>query len=372
MLLMLTLASAALWAGVALAPWRPWSATPYLDPAPRDPQETSVADITVLIPARNEARLIAHTLDALARQGPGLNVVLVDDQSTDGTAAVARRTLGEGLRIVPGRDLPPGWSGKLWALEQGRRHIATPYVLLMDADIELAPGVLAGAKDRLRSQGLDLLSLMAVPHMGGPWALWLMPAFVYFFKLLYPFRLSNSRFPGVAAAAGGFILLNTRALEDIGGFGAIRGALIDDCALARRMKRGGARTWMGLTHSVVSRRPYARLGELWNMVARTAFTQLHESWAWLALCTFTLVLAFAIPVLGLVADRTATLVAAIATCCAMILSYVPVLRFYGRSPLWALGLPLIGILFLAMTWDSALRYWRGEQAVWRGRRYIAQ
>jgi hopene-associated glycosyltransferase HpnB len=353
---------------VLLAPWRPWSASPYLDAAAH-PQRVSLEDITVLIPARNEARLIAHTLDALAAQGSGLNVLLVDDQSTDDTAAVARRTLADGLRIVQGRDLPPGWSGKLWALEQGRRHITTPYILLMDADIELAPGILPGALTRLRAQGLDLLSLMAVPHMSGFWALCLMPAFVYFFKLLYPFRLSNSRFPGVAAAAGGFVLLKTRALEDMGGFGSIRGELIDDCALAGRLKRSGARIWMGLTHSVASRRPYARLGELWDMEARTAFTQLHDSWAWLALCTLTLVLAFAIPVLGLGAGREAIRAMAVVAGCAMLASYLPVLRFYGRSPLWALGLPLIGMAFLAMTWDSALRYWRGERANWRGRRY---
>jgi hopene-associated glycosyltransferase HpnB len=368
MLLILTLASAALWMGVLLAPWRPWSTSPYLD-APANPQQVPLEDITVLIPARNEARLIAHTLDALAAQGPDLKVVLVDDQSTDDTVTVARRTLAGGLRIVPGRDLPRGWSGKLWALEQGRRHITTPYTLLMDADIELAPGILPAALNRLRGRGLGLLSLMAVPHMKGLWALCLMPAFVYYFKLLYPFRLSNSRFPGVAAAAGGFILVKTRSLDEAGGFEAVRQELIDDCALARQLKRAGARIWMGLTHSVVSRRPYARLGELWDMVARTAFTQLQYSVAWLGFCTLTLVLAFGVPMLGLGAGREVVRVMAMAACCAMLLSYLPVLRFYGRSPLWALGLPIIGMVFLAMTWDSALRYWRGERAIWRGRRY---
>lgn len=355
---------------ILLLPWFPWTAEPYLD-SDQTLGDTLLNEVTALIPARNEATQIRRNLPALMSQGRGLNVIIVDDQSTDSTAKVATNLVNRKLIVVPGEPLLDGWSGKLWALEQGRQHIKTRYTLLIDADIELLPGIVATALNRMKHHGYHLLSLMASPHMTSFWEKLLMPAFVYFFKLLYPFRLSNSRFPGVAAAAGGFILIETKLLNDMGGFGAIREALIDDCSLARRVKAMKCKTWIGLTHSVHSLRPYNSVAEIWNMVTRTAFTQLHYSLVVLLGCTALMLIVFAVPLIGLFWHpwSLASTLAAGALICMMI-SYLPTLRFYRRAPSWALAFSVIGMLFLAMTWTSALRYWQGETAQWRGRGYF--
>lgn len=367
---LLTGAAAFAWCCVLLLPWQPWRARPSLDAATDTDGKHSLNDVTVLIPARNEAGVIGTTLQCLAEQGNGLRVILVDDQSTDGTARIAVDSACD-LRVIPGRPLPEGWTGKLWALEQGRHHIATPLTLLLDADIRLRPGTVAALRAHMRTHGYHFVSLMAMPHMSGFWERLLLPAFVYFFQLVYPFRLSNAPSTRVAAAAGGCVLLETRLLGAIGGFGALRGELIDDCALARRVKARGGRTWIGLTHSALSGRRSARLADIWNMVARTAFTQLRYSPVLLALCTALMVLGFWVPLFGLTHPDALVRYPAIGALAAMMLSYRPTLRYYGRSAAWALAMPLIGTLYLAMTWTSALRYWRGERARWKDRSYAS-
>lgn len=359
-----------MWCTILLLPWRPWSRVPAWD-ADSVPHagKLDLEEITVLIPARNEAAFIQRTLRSLASQGPGLNVILVDDQSTDHTAHLARQVIPQDLTVISGEPLPQGWSGKLWALDQGFRHVHSSYTLLMDADIELRPGTVQGLGEQMRANNLQFISLMAVPYMGNFWEKLLMPAFVYFFKLLYPFRLSNSPSLKIAAAAGGCILLETRLLHEIGGFVTLKDALIDDCALARRIKSRGYRTWLGLTHSVRSLRPYRRFGELWDMVARTAFTQLNYSLWLLSLCSLLMLVGFAMPVAGLLHSSPIIKFLAGATLIIMMGTYIPMLRFYGRSPVWALAMPLIGTLYLAMTWNSAIRYWRGERSRWKGRKY---
>jgi hopene-associated glycosyltransferase HpnB len=294
---------------------------------------------------------------------------LIDDSSTDGTADLARQIQLSGLTILSGAPLPAGWSGKLWALEQGRRAVRSQYTMLMDADIELAPGLVATLRAHARSAGIPFVSLMAVPPQASFWEKLLMPAFVYFFKLLYPFRLANSPRSRMAAAAGGCVFLETRLLEEIGGFAAIREALIDDCSLAARVKRAGHPIWMGLTHSAHSVRPYKSLGEIWNMVARTAFVQLRFSLGWLLLCTFLLALSYLVPVLGIALPVAEARLLAAAAWLTLSITYLPTLRFYRRAWLWAPALPLIGFLYLLMTWTSALRYWRGERSRWKGRIY---
>lgn len=197
-----------------------------------------------------------------------------------------------------------------------------------------------------------------------------MPAFVYFFKLLYPFRLSNSRLPWVAAAAGGFVLIETKVLHDMGGFGVIREALIDDCSLARRVKAMKFKTWVGLTHSVRSLRSYHGVNEIWNMVARTAFTQLHYSILVLGICTVLMLIGFVVPIVGIFWQPWSVLnYLAVCALAVMTITYLPILGFYDRRYIWALAFCVIGTLFLAMTWTSALRYWQGERAQWRGRVY---
>ena len=204
--------------------------------------------------------------------------------------------------------------------------------------------------------------------MTGGWERLLLPAFIFFFRLLYPFHLANGPGRLVAASAGGCVLVETRALAAIGGFGAIRGALIDDCALARALKDAGYRTWIGSSLGAASHRAYPTLGTVWRMVARTAYTQLRYSPALLLLCTLLMALMFWAPVAGLAGPLVAQ-IAAGAGLVAMVVCYLPTVRYYRLAPGWALTMPLIGTLFLAMTWHSALRHWGGRRSEWKGRVY---
>ena len=367
-LTLFAITGAAIWLTILLLPWRPWSTNEVLDVSSPLP-EVDLGDITVLIPARNEAETIKATLPALTAQGRGLNIILIDDQSSDGTGQVARKAVDENLLIIKGKSLPSGWTGKLWALEQGRSHIRTSFTLLLDADIEPLPGIIGELKRAMQERDVQLISLMAELRMDTFWEKLLMPAFIYFFKLLYPFRLSNTGTSRVAAAAGGCILLETRLLHEIGGFDSLRGELIDDCALARRIKTLGYKTWIGLTHSVRSIRPYEKLRTIWEMVARTAFTQLNYSGLLLALCTAIMILSFVVPGLGLFLPSGMAKFFSALGLAIMILCYLPTLKFYGLPGRWALALPLIGILYLAMTWTSAMRYWLGGGSHWKGRAY---
>ncbi len=331
--------------------------------------DTALDEITVLIPARNEAEVIQHTLLSVIEQGPGLKIILIDDNSEDATVEKARKLCISDLRVIRSAPLPSGWSGKLWALEQARQHVTTPYALLLDADIELARGIVKTLREKMDREGVPFVSLMAMPSMSGTWEKLLMPAFVHFFKILYPFRRVNSHHAKVAAAAGGCILVETRLLNQIGGFTSIKSAVIDDCALAGRVKSQGFKIWLGLTHSVKSVRTYQQLREIWDMVARTAFAQLHYSVGLLALCTLLMVLVYGVPVVVGASSNIILRYPSLGSLVIMFLTYVPILQFYHRSWAWALALPLIAALFLAMTWTSAIRYWWGERSRWKGRVY---
>lgn len=355
-----------IWSGILLLPWRPWSTRERFETNPE--QRTDLSHVTVLIPARNEARVITGTLDALQQQGAGLSVILIDDNSTDDTRSAAQRSAVSNLTIINGEALPPEWSGKLWALEQGRCIADNTYLLLLDADIRLQPGTVSCLLEKLQGEGLQMLSLMAQLRMVTLWEKLLMPAFIFFFKLLYPFHIANSDSRIIAAAAGGCILINADSLEKIGGFTAIRNELIDDCALARRIKNNGDRSWIALTHSAISKREYNDLGSVWKMVTRTAYTQLQHSVFLLAVCTLAMVCAFVLPVITLFGTGL-TLFLAIITLVLMAAGYLPTLRFYGLGWYWALFLPIIGIIYLLMTWHSAISHWRGMGAVWKDRTY---
>jgi hopene-associated glycosyltransferase HpnB len=357
-------AAAALWLAVLLVPWRPWSTRERLDPGSDGVTPDRPDQITALVPARDEAPLIAESVRALAAQGA--RVVVIDDHSADGTGAIARLACAE---VLEGAPLPEGWTGKMWALEQGWRRATTPLILLVDADIVLAPGTVSALRAQLRRSGAQLVSLVAEPRLRSFWERLLLPAFVYFFKLLYPFGLSNAGSPYVAAAAGGCCLLERRVLDGIGGFGALRGAIIDDCTLARLARNAGFGTWIGLTRAASSRRAATSFAAIRDMVARTAFTQLRYSNVLLGACTLLMLLAFVAPVAGLWAPPPAARALAAFACAALAATYVPLLRYYGMNPLRALTLPLAAMLFLVMTWTSALRYWRGTRSVWKGRTY---
>lgn len=357
----------AFWALIALLPWRPWATSERLEAGAAGATAPVFPEITVVIPARNEAEHIGETLAALGRQGRFARVVVVDDESTDGTGQQAAASAIPGLEVRAGRPLPEGWSGKLWALHQGTEDLGTAQVLLLDADVRLEPGIVAALAERARAGGLALASLMVLLAVHSAWDKLLLPAFIYFFKLLYPFRLANRPGGPIAAAAGGCILLRTEALQRIGGFAAIRGAIIDDCTLALAVKRSGGRCALWLTRSASSTRPYRRLQPIWDMVARSAYTQLRYSPALLAACTAVMLLAFAVPPAALAAGPARG--AGAAAMAIMALTYLPTLRLYRLSPAWALGLPAAGLCFLAMTWASALRYWAGERSRWKARSY---
>ena len=356
------------WPFILLLPWKPWSTRERLDNGDPSP-EADVSDVTVLIPARDEAASISRTLAALGRQGKNLAVIVIDDQSSDGTADLAKTSFRGDLRVLHGKELPEGWVGKLWALEQGRLIATSELIVLLDADIELAPGTIRDLKSKLKGENLDLVSLMAELRMQTVWEKILSPAFIFFFKLLYPFAVGNDPRSRLGVAAGGCVLIRAGTLRGIGGFSALKASIIDDCELAKRVKQFGGKTWIGLTHSAKSQRPYPSLGSFWNMVARTAFTQLRYSALLLLLTTFLMVLVFWFPALGFAQRSMIARAASWLGLVSMWASYLPVVRFYRQTPFLVMTLPFVALLYLLMTWSSAIRYWSGQRSVWKGRSY---
>ncbi|BCG62610.1 MAG: hypothetical protein methR_P0256 [Methyloprofundus sp.] len=364
--------AALLWLITCLLPWQAWRNREALEldkGAHVDLNTVDLSDITVVIPARDEAGIIVDTLAALKQQEQGLSVILVDDESTDGTAEVATNAGLTKLQLIQSTPLPDGWTGKLWAQEQGLQAVTTPLTLLLDADIYLQAGILAQLKAKRDTEGLQFVSLMAMLKVESRWEKLLMPAFIYFFKMLYPFALANNPNSKMAAAAGGCILVDTEALHAIGGMAAIKGALIDDCTLAKHVKQAGYKTWVGLTHAVISQRPYISLTEIWDMVARTAYTQLFYSKFLLVACTSMMLLMYCLPLLGILCFAGNAWAFSLFAYIVMSLLYLPTLNFYALNKLWALLIPVIAGLYLLMTWTSAIRYWRGERSRWKGRIY---
>ncbi|WP_292915972.1 glycosyltransferase [Nitrosomonas sp.] len=367
LVLYLSFFGAICWWSLILLPWRPWSTREKIETQQTTAVNESVRDITVLIPARNEGPYIKQTLSGIKSQGSGMTIIVIDDQSADDTAERARQC--EAM-VISGVAPPAGWSGKLWALEQGLREVKTPYTLLLDADIELAPGIVTELHRKARQEKLSLVSLMAEPPMLNFIERLLMPAFIFFFKLLYPFALANKPASRVAAAAGGCILVETAALRSVGAFSNLHNALIDDCTLAAHIKHAGLRTYLGLSHAARSHRGYNELKPIWEMVARTAYTQLRYSLTLLIICTLIMTAMFwAAPFAFLFSPVQEIFIMCLLVWAAMFFTYLPTLSYYQRSPFWCFGLPIIGTLYLAMTWTSALRYWRGERASWKDRRY---
>jgi hopene-associated glycosyltransferase HpnB len=356
------------WPCILFFPWKPGSTREQLDSDDASP-EPDLSDVTVLIPARDEAESIRGTLAALEQQGRNLAVIVIDDQSSDGTADLAKKSFGGNLRVLHGKELPAGWVGKLWALEQGREAATSEFILLLDADIELAPGTIGVLKSKLKAENLDLVSLMAELRMQMLWEKVLSPAFIFFFKLLYPFAVGNDPRSRSGVAAGGCVLIRADKLEAIGGFSALRTSIIDDCELAKRVKQVGGKTWIGLTHSARSQRPYPSLSSFWNMVARTAFTQLRYSLLLLLLTTLLMVLVFWCPVLGLAHQSMTVRTVSWVGLVSMWAAYLPVVRFYRQTPFLVITLPVVASLYLLMTWSSAIRYWRGQRSMWKGRSY---
>ncbi|MBP0447302.1 glycosyltransferase [Roseomonas sp. SSH11] len=330
--------------------------------------------VVAVVPARNEADVIAASIGSLMRQDyPGpFRVVLVDDGSTDRTAEVARNAGGTApLEILTGAPLPQGWTGKLWALEQGVRHAAASgqppaYVLLTDADIGHEPGNLRALVARAEAGRYALVTLMAELSCATRAERFLIPAFVFFFQMLYPFAWVSDPRRRTAAGAGGCMLVRREALERAGGIAAIRTAIIDDCALARRLKAQGP-IWLGLTHRARSLRPYGDVAEIGRMVSRSAYAQLNYSPLLLAGTVLGMVLTYLVPPALAILGTGWAQAAGMAAWAMMALAFQPMLRFYRASPLWGVALPAIGAAYTWFTVQSALQVWRGKGGMWKGR-----
>src|SRR6266566_4698506 len=372
-----------------------WRTSEWLPRVTHEPE--AWPDVVAVVPARNEAEMLSATLPALLGQEyPGaLTVIVVDDGSSDGTGEVAARIAresGRPLRVIPGTPPPEPdegdgrWAGKVWAMAQGLRAAGPAgYVLFTDADIAWEAHTLRHLVAAAEGDDRDLVSQMALLRAATGWERVVVPAFVYFFAQLYPFRRVNAPGSRTAAAAGGCMLVRRSALERSGGLAPISDALIDDVAMGRMIKRQRGRCWLGLTRQVASVRPYPRLASLWRMVARSAYTQLRCSPAVLAGTLIGLLFLYALPPAGAITGLVAvlagtggtggagaagaalTLGAGLAGWALMSLSYLPMLRLYRLSPLRAPGLPLIALLYAAMTADSARRHYAGRGAEWRGR-----
>jgi hopene-associated glycosyltransferase HpnB len=338
-----------------------------VSPIPKLPAHSK--RVVAVIPARNEEALVGQAIASLLNQdySGSLHIILVDDHSTDATIACAGTH--ERLSIVEAGPLPRGWTGKLWAVSEGLIRAAEfqpDYILLTDADIVHSTDNVAGLVARAEAGNLDLVSYMVKLQCRTLAERALIPAFVFFFLKLYPPSRIAKRDSMTAGAAGGSILVRPEALARIGGITAIRGELIDDCALARAVKQGG-NIWMGLTDETRSIREYATFGEIRRMISRNAFTQLHHSVLLLAGTVLAMAVIYLAPPLLIVTGNRIAATCGLAAWILMMISYVPTLRFYGRSVAWAPLLPLIALFYMIATVDSAIRYWTGHGGLWKGR-----
>lgn len=357
-----------------------WTASERLPPVP--PQRGPEPPVAAIVPARNEAKLIARTLASLAAQeyAGAFRIVVVDDDSRDGTADVARGMAAKDGRIdvVAARTRPDGWGGKIWAMAEGVHRAGeiapdAAFLWFTDADIVHGPATLARLVARAEAKGCDLVSLMVRLHCRSSWERLLIPAFVFFFQMLYPFRRVNDPERREAAAAGGSMLLRSAALGRIGGLAAIKDALIDDCALARAVKDSGGAVWLGLSWDDVSIRPYDGLSGVWSVVARTAFDQLgYSGWA-LAGTVAAMLLVFVVPpvvaITILAHGEVAALVIALLAWFMMAAAEAPTLRLYGLKAWHGIVLPVAALLYTGMTIDSAVRHWLGRGGSWKGRHH---
>jgi hopene-associated glycosyltransferase HpnB len=329
--------------------------------------------VVAVVPARDEADVIGAAIRSLlAQTSVDLHLILVDDNSSDGTAAVAREAASwigadDRLTIISGSPLPGSWTGKLWAVQQGidaALAFAPDFLLLTDADIEHAPENIASLVAISEASKYDLTSYMVKLHCATIPERLLIPAFVYFFFQLYPPKWIANPQSKVAGAAGGCMLIRPEALKRTGAMHSIRREIIDDCALARAVKRAGGRVWLGLTESARSIRPYGTFGEIERMIARSAFNQLRHSALLLIVAVLGLLLTYVVPVVLFFVPWWPLGTAAFVL---MVVSYWPMVRFYRLSPFWVLTLPLAALFYMAATIDSAIRYWSGAGGHWKGR-----
>jgi hopene-associated glycosyltransferase HpnB len=382
MIVLVAAISFAVWVYLVVFHGRFWRSGSVLDAG----AASGKAKVAVVVPARNEVESIGCCVRSLLAQDyeGELAVLVVDDNSTDGTGEIAASAGDRRLTVIKGEPLPAGWSGKLWAVHQGLSHAkaaATDYVLLTDADIEHDAGHLSALVAQAERDGLELVSEMVRLHCQTFAERALIPAFVFFFQMLYPFAWVADPARREAGAAGGTMLVARTALDRIEGVGRIRGRLIDDCAMAREIKSTGGRIWLGHAELARSLRIYPSWRDVWKMIARTAYEQLRHSPLMLLGCVAGMgVIYCAPPLIALFAHGAANGFASgsasnvaqwlgILSWLMMAAAFQPTLRRYRRSPLWGAALPAIGLFYLCATVDSALRYYSGRGGGWKSRVY---
>jgi len=366
------------WAYLVLARGSFWRLT-QARPAASDKE--GVRDgVVAVVPARNEAELIGPVVTSLLNQSVAMPVLLVDDESTDGTADVARRAAektgkADRLRVIQSKPLPAGWTGKLWSMHQAielARSFHPRWLLLTDADVRHGPETVANL-GRIASEGpYDLVSFMVKLHCESLAERLLIPAFVYFFFMLYPPAWIRDARRSTAGAAGGCMLVRAETLERAGGLESIRGAVIDDCSLARLLKQQQGRLWMGLTDQSRSVRQYGTFSQIERMISRTAFQQLKHSSLLLLSTIAGMVITYLAPPLLLLAHGRLTILMGAAAWVAMTITYATMVRYYRLHPAWALTLPLAALFYLGATIHSAFKYWNGRGGDWKGRIQDAQ
>lgn len=363
------------WLYLLLAHGTFWRVERLLPPASAPAQVTGT--IAVIIPARDEAEVIGQTISSLLRQSCAtyICIFVVDDHSTDGTADVVRQAAlsaghSNAIEVIPGLPLPAGWTGKLWAVEQGVRRakqLNPAFLLLTDADIRHAPDSVATLVAIAETGCYDLTSFMVKLHCKTLAERLLIPAFVFFFFMLYPPEWIRSPRRTTAGAAGGCMLVRPCALEKAGGITAIRNEIIDDCALAKAIKRSGGRLWLGLTPNTFSTRAHNTFSEIERMISRTAFNQLGHSAFILFGSLLGLAITYLVPWALILTSRLALAGLGVLCWLLMTLAFAPMVRFYGLSPLWALTLPGSACFYMVATVHSAIKYWTGRGGEWKGR-----
>lgn len=361
---MIALVSLLIWLYLFFFHGRFWLSAPELPPAvpPEFP------DVDIIVPARDEASTIRAVIGSLLAQDYGgrYRVILVDDNSTDGTATLVGAA--PRLTVISLQSKPADWSGKLWALSQGIAASHAPVLLFTDADIVHDPRHVSSLVAKLLQSRVDMVSEMVRLNCTSLAERALVPAFVYFFQMLYPFRRVNDPLSPVAAAAGGTVLIRREALQRSGGIEAIKNSLIDDVALATSVKKSGS-IYLGHSGLATSIRPYPNFADIWQMISRTAFTQLNYSIALLVLTLLALTLVWLVPAVAILFGYGRQFALGLVTFGLAGVSYLPTLARYGRNRLWALALPLIALFYMAATLSSAVDYWRGRGARWKSRAY---
>ncbi len=364
-----------IWLYLLLARGRFWRVHSLVASAPS--AAVSPLAVAAIVPARNEAETIAASLTSLLRQegSAGLRIIVVDDASSDGTPEAAREAARQAggdvpVNVIEGRPLPPGWAGKLWAVQQGieaARAAHPDFFLLTDADIRHAPDSLSTLIAIARAGRYDLVSLMVKLRAETFVEKLLIPAFVFFFFKLYPPQWVADPRRAIAGAAGGCILVRPAVLERAGGIAAVRSAIIDDCALAQAVKRTGGKLWLGLTSATESVRSYGSFAVAGRMIARTAFNQLRHSILLLIAALVGMAITYLLPLALFFSGQPLAIVLGASSFAMMTLSYVPMVRFYRLHPVWALTLPLAALFYMGATIVSAFDYWTGRGGHWKGR-----